>query len=75
MIQNKHILIFGGSGSLGNEFISSYINSNTITNYSRDESKHWKMSLKYKSPNLKFVIGDVRDYNRVENTNPCQKSF
>jgi FlaA1/EpsC-like NDP-sugar epimerase len=68
MIQNKHILLFGGSGSLGNEFITRYINSNTITNYSRDESKHWKMSLKYKSSNLKFVIGDVRDYNRVENT-------
>ena len=25
------------------------------------------MSLKYKSPNLKFIIGDIRDYNSVEN--------
>jgi UDP-glucose 4-epimerase len=67
MLQNKHILLFGGSGSLGNQFIETYINSNTITNYSRDECKHWNMSLKYKTDNLKFIIGDIRDYNGVEN--------
>ena len=27
-----------------------------------------KMSLKYKTRNLSFVIGDIRDYTRVENT-------
>ncbi len=64
---NKHILLFGGSGSLGNEFIQKYIHDNTITNYSRDECKHWQMSLQYKTANLKFIIGDIRDYNAVEN--------
>lgn len=67
MFTNKHILIFGGSGSLGNKFIEKHINANTITNYSRDECKHWQMSLVYKTPNLKFIIGDIRDYNSVEN--------
>lgn len=67
MISGKKILLFGGSGSLGNEFIKKYLNNNFITNYSRDECKHWKMSLKYKSDNLKFIIGDIRDYNSVEN--------
>ena len=67
MISNKHILLFGGSGSLGNQFIETYIGNNTITNYSRDENKHWKMGLKYKTDRLKFVIGDIRDYNNVEN--------
>jgi UDP-glucose 4-epimerase len=36
-------------------------------NYSRDECKHWQMSLKYKTDRLSFIIGDIRDYNRVEN--------
>lgn len=67
MFENRRILLFGGSGSLGNQFIKTYIDKNEITNYSRDECKHWQMSLKYKTPNLKFIIGDIRDYNSVEN--------
>lgn len=67
MFFNKKILLFGGSGSLGNKFIETYLENNEITNYSRDECKHWEMSLKYKSTNLKFIIGDIRDYNSVEN--------
>jgi UDP-N-acetylglucosamine 4,6-dehydratase len=67
MLNNKKILLFGGSGSLGRKFIDTYIEQNEITNYSRDECKHWEMSLKYKSSNLKFIIGDIREYNSVEN--------
>ena len=64
-IASKKILLFGGSGSLGNKFIETYIDNNIIINYSRDECKHWKMSLKYPK-NLSFIIGDIRDYSRVE---------
>ena len=67
MIIDKKILLFGGSGSLGRKFIDTYINKNEITNYSRDECKHWEMSLHYKTSNLKFIIGDIRNYNSVEN--------
>jgi len=67
MLSNKKILLFGGSGSLGHEFIDTYIGKNKIINYSRDECKHWKMGLHYKTSNLKFIIGDIRDYNSVEN--------
>jgi UDP-glucose 4-epimerase len=63
---DKRILLFGGSGSLGNQFIQTYLSGNTITNYSRDECKHWQMSLKYRSDNLKFIIGDIRNPNAVE---------
>jgi len=65
-ISNKKILIFGGSGSLGNQIITTYIHDNIITNYSRDECKHWKMSLIYKTDRLSHIIGDIRDYDRVE---------
>ena len=67
MINDKKILLFGGSGSLGNEFIKKYIKNNNITNFSRDENKHWQMELNYKSENLKFIIGDIRNYQTVEN--------
>ena len=66
MISGKKIFIFGGSGSLGNALVQRYLEDNTIVNYSRDECKHWKMGLQYKSDKLSFIIGDIRDYNRVE---------
>ncbi len=65
-MENKKIFIFGGSGSLGNKIIDRYINNNIIVNYSRDECKHWRMELKYNSDKLSFIIGNIRDYNRVE---------
>jgi len=67
MISNKTILLIGGSGSLGHAFIDTYLSNNKIVNYSRDECKHWKMSLKYNSSSLSFIIGDIRDYNSIEN--------
>jgi len=67
MIIDKTILLIGGSGSLGNAFIQTYLAKNKIVNYSRDECKHWKMSLKYNSSSLSFIIGDIRDYNSIEN--------
>lgn len=65
-IKNKSIMIFGGSGSLGNRLIEIYINDNKITNYSRDENKHWLMELKYKSSNLSNIIGDIRNFHKVQ---------
>lgn len=62
-IHGKTILIFGGTGSLGHKLVDLYSQNNTIVVFSRDENKHWQMSLKY--PNLKFVIGDIRDKSRV----------
>ncbi|BCS83197.1 putative dTDP-d-glucose 4 6-dehydratase [Cotonvirus japonicus] len=64
-IKNKTIMIFGGSGSLGNRLIETYYTHNKIVNYSRDESKHWQMDLKYKSDNLSHIIGDIRNFNKV----------
>jgi UDP-glucose 4-epimerase len=73
-IENKTIMIFGGSGSLGNRLIETYVHKNKIVNYSRDENKHWQMELKYKSTNLSNIIGDIRDSDKVEQsilrTNP-----
>ena len=65
-ITNKTIMIFGGSGSLGNKLIETYLANNKIVNYSRDENKHWLMELKYKSSNLSNIIGDIREFDKVQ---------
>ena len=67
MIVGKKLLIFGGTGSLGNELNERYLDNNIIYNFSRDEHKHWKMRIKFKShKNLHFIIGNVADKTRVE---------
>lgn len=63
---NKKILIFGGTGSLGNKITERHIHSNKIVNFSRDECKHWHMELKFGSSGLKNIIGNIRDYHRVQ---------
>ena len=69
MFIDKKILLIGGSGSLGNAFIKKYLNSNEIYVYSRDECKHWSMQLEYNNhTNLKFIIGNVCDYNKLQQT-------
>lgn len=69
MINNKKILLIGGSGSLGNAFIKKNIHNNTIYVYSRDECKHWHMQLEYNNhENLKFIIGNVSDPIKLQQT-------
>lgn len=69
MLVGKTILIFGGTGSLGYEFINKNIDENIIYNYSRDECKHWKMKLDFNHhKNLHFIIGDVINARKVEET-------
>jgi nucleoside-diphosphate-sugar epimerase len=62
-IESKHILIFGGTGSLGKKLVEMYGPSNTITVFSRDENKHWQMGATNK--HVHFIIGDIRDRQRV----------
>jgi len=65
-MNNKRILLFGGTGSLGYEIVNRYIDNNIIYNYSRDECKHWKMKLDVSNDNLHFIIGDIINKNKVE---------
>lgn len=69
MIENKTILLFGGTGSLGHEIVKRYVSKNIIYNYSRDECKHWQMKLDFNNnTNLKFIIGDIIDQPKIHET-------
>jgi UDP-N-acetylglucosamine 4,6-dehydratase len=69
MLDNKIMLITGGTGSFGNAVISRLQGSNLaeIRVFSRDEKKQDDMRRKYRNSKLKFYIGDVRDYSSVLN--------
>jgi len=68
-IQNNKILIIGGTGSLGNALTKKYLTNNTLYLYSRDESKHWSMSIDYNNhPNINFIIGNISDKEKIKQT-------
>jgi len=70
MLNNKTILITGGTGSFGKKFTRKILNEynpKKVIIYSRDEYKQYLMQkefAEYKSK-LRFFIGDVRDKDRL----------
>ena len=71
MLNNKSILITGGTGSFGNhfvEYILKHYDPKKIVIYSRDEYKQFIMNNKFKEyeGKLRFFIGDVRDEDRLK---------
>ena len=77
MLNNKSILITGGTGSFGKKFtemvLARYPDIKRLVIYSRDELKQYEMAQLYphdKYPQVRFFIGDVRDYPRFKRA--CQ---
>ena len=68
-LENKVILLTGGTGSFGNKFVEIFLkefNPKVIRVYSRDELKQLNMRNKFSDDKkLRFFIGDVRDKNRL----------
>ena len=73
MLNNKSILITGGTGSLGQALVKHILSTSPkvkkIIIYSRDEQKQFVMAQTYpveKYPQIRFFIGDVRDLSRLK---------
>lgn len=67
--KNKTLLITGGTGSFGNAVLKKFLKSDIkeIRIFSRDEKKQDDMRLEYKNDKIKYYIGDVRDFNSINN--------
>ena len=69
MLNNKNILITGGTGSFGKQFVHTILKKykpNKIIIYSRDELKQFEMAQQYNHKCMRYFIGDVRDLPRLE---------
>ena len=69
MFKDEVIINTGGTGSFGNAVLRRFSNTGVkeIRIFSRDEKKQDDMRKYYNNPKIKFYIGDVRDYDSVDN--------
>jgi UDP-N-acetylglucosamine 4,6-dehydratase/5-epimerase len=69
-MNNKTILVTGGTGSFGKKFIETVLDRyqpKKVIVYSRDELKQFEMQHKWPKDNvMRYFIGDVRDYKRLK---------
>jgi UDP-N-acetylglucosamine 4,6-dehydratase len=72
MLNNKTVLITGGTGSLGKaltkHIFERYPSVKKVIIFSRDEQKQFQMAQEYplsKYPQIRFFLGDVRDEQRL----------
>ena len=70
MFKDKTLLITGGTGSFGDAIVSKFLDLDwkEIRIFSRDEKKQDDMRKKFNNSKLKFYLGDVRDYQSVNNS-------
>lgn len=73
MLNDRSILVTGGTGSFGKKFIQTvlekYPKVKRIAVYSRDELKQFEMAQTFspeKYPQMRYFIGDVRDGARLK---------
>jgi UDP-N-acetylglucosamine 4,6-dehydratase len=72
-LKGKSILITGGTGSFGRAFVERVLRDYKavarLLVFSRDELKQWELRQQYPEneyPQLQFMLGDVRDKERLE---------
>ena len=68
-LQNKTLLITGGTGSFGNAVLKRFLNTDHFSEiriFSRDEKKQDDMRHEIQNGKVKFYIGDVRDKRSVD---------
>lgn len=71
MLNNKRILVTGGTGSFGQNFIETVLKKykpKKLIVYSRDEQKQFRLQQKWNESEttpMRYLVGDVRDLDRL----------
>jgi len=70
VFDNKVLMITGGTGSFGNAVLKRFLDTDVreIRIFSRDEKKQEDMRISINNDKVKFVIGDVRNYDSLVQT-------
>ncbi len=69
MFNGKSVLITGGTGSFGKQFIRTLLANYKparVVVFSRDELKQFEMQQEFTDPCMRFFLGDVRDADRLK---------
>ena len=67
-LDGKTVFVTGGTGSFGRTFVDLCLarsKAKQLIVYSRDEQKHVAMQRHYKDPRIRYILGDVRDPERL----------
>ncbi len=68
MMDGKSVLVTGGTGSFGKQFIQAVLaryRPKRVIVFSRDELKQFDMQQEFNAPEMRYFIGDVRDRDRL----------
>jgi UDP-N-acetylglucosamine 4,6-dehydratase len=68
VFNDKAVLITGGTGSFGNEFVRTLLERYKparVIVFSRDELKQFEMQQRFPQPCMRWFLGDVRDQARL----------
>jgi len=69
MLKGKSVLVTGGTGSFGKNFVQRLMKDDAVSKiivFSRDELKQFEMQSSLHSSKLRYFLGDVRDYQRLK---------
>jgi len=69
MLNEKSVLITGGTGSFGRQYVRTILSRfkpKRVAIYSRDELKQFEMQQEFGAPQMRYFIGDVRDLSRLQ---------
>ena len=70
IFQNKIVLVLGGTGSIGTEIVSQLLkyHPKTIRILTNSENELWESKMKFHEyeNKLRFLIGDIRNYERIK---------
>lgn len=68
ILKNKTVCVFGGTGTIGS-LIVDYLRKQkpySIRVFSNDENSLWESQQKWKNTNMRYLLGDIRNYERVK---------
>lgn len=68
MFNDKSILITGGTGSFGKQYVETMLQRykpKKLIIFSRDELKQFEMEQRFHDPCMRYFLGDVRDRERM----------